>query len=151
MILEVEGTNGTYRIMKEYNIRLTLRPVNYLAGGAPVYLERHDGSRLADHGLLPSAFACLSLERNDEGEITGIFLWGGGSGHGVGMSQYGARGMAGKGYGYRDILEHFYPGSELRRLDEPGQPGEAAEREQGSRCGTLCYPVVDCVGNRPGR
>lgn len=116
MILDVEGTNGTYRIMKEYNIRFALRPVNYLAGGAPVFLERHDGSRLADCALLPSAFVCFSLERNDGGEITGILFWGGGNGHGVGMSQYGARGMAEKGYDYRGILEHYYPGTELRRL-----------------------------------
>lgn len=117
MILDVEGTNGTYRIMTEYNIRFTLRPVNYLAGGAPVILVRHDGSRLADCTILPSAFVCFNLERNDGGEITGVFLWGGGNGHGVGMSQYGARGMAEKGYDYRGILEHYYPGTELRRLD----------------------------------
>lgn len=33
-----------------------------------------------------------------------------GSGHGVGMSQYGANGMAKAGYGYQDILTHYYSG-----------------------------------------
>ncbi len=33
-----------------------------------------------------------------------------GSGHGVGMSQYGANGMAKKGYGYKEILAHYYYG-----------------------------------------
>ena len=36
-----------------------------------------------------------------------------GSGHGVGMSQYGASGMAKKGYGYKDILAHYYQGTEV--------------------------------------
>lgn len=36
-----------------------------------------------------------------------------GSGHGVGMSQYGAEKMAQAGKSYRDILLHFYPNTEL--------------------------------------
>ena len=39
-----------------------------------------------------------------------------GYGHGVGMSQYGARTYAAQGLGYRDILAHYYPGTELVRL-----------------------------------
>ena len=36
-----------------------------------------------------------------------------GYGHGVGMSQYGANVYAKNGYGYEDILAHYYPGTEL--------------------------------------
>lgn len=36
-----------------------------------------------------------------------------GYGHGVGMSQYGANGMAKKGYGFEDILKHYYQGVEI--------------------------------------
>ncbi len=36
-----------------------------------------------------------------------------GSGHGVGMSQYGAQVMAQNGAGYREILAHYYPGTTL--------------------------------------
>lgn len=36
-----------------------------------------------------------------------------GSGHGVGMSQYGANGMAKAGYGYKDILTHYYKGTKV--------------------------------------
>jgi stage II sporulation protein D len=36
---------------------------------------------------------------------------GGGNGHGVGMSQYGAQGFAVHGYGYAQILAHYYPGT----------------------------------------
>lgn len=38
-----------------------------------------------------------------------------GYGHGVGMSQYGANGMANAGYSYKDILSHYYPGTTLTK------------------------------------
>ncbi len=41
---------------------------------------------------------------------------GRGSGHGVGLSQWGARGMAERGYSYREILKHYYPGTKLKRI-----------------------------------
>lgn len=39
-----------------------------------------------------------------------------GFGHGVGLSQYGANGLARRGADFRAILQHYYPGAELRRL-----------------------------------
>jgi len=41
---------------------------------------------------------------------------GRGWGHGVGMCQFGAKGMADKGYGFAAILRHYYPGADLARL-----------------------------------
>lgn len=38
-----------------------------------------------------------------------------GSGHGVGMSQYGANGMAKKGKTYHQILAHYYQGTQVSR------------------------------------
>jgi len=46
----------------------------------------------------------------------GFVFVGSGRGHGVGMSQWGARVMAERGADYRAILRHFYPGAELRHL-----------------------------------
>ncbi len=40
-----------------------------------------------------------------------------GFGHGVGMSQYGANGMAKLGAGYEQILKHYYTGVKLERID----------------------------------
>ena len=37
-----------------------------------------------------------------------------GAGHGVGMSQWGAKGMAEKGASFREILKHFYSGVEIK-------------------------------------
>ena len=36
-----------------------------------------------------------------------------GYGHGVGMSQYGADWYAEQGYSYREIISHYYPGTEI--------------------------------------
>lgn len=38
-----------------------------------------------------------------------------GYGHGVGMSQYGANGMANNGYSYEDIINHYYKGVKLNK------------------------------------
>ena len=39
-----------------------------------------------------------------------------GYGHGVGMSQYGANGMAKEGYQYDQILKHYYQGTVIKNL-----------------------------------
>jgi stage II sporulation protein D len=41
---------------------------------------------------------------------------GRGSGHGVGMCQYGAKGMAEAGWDYRRILQHYFSGAEITRM-----------------------------------
>lgn len=41
---------------------------------------------------------------------------GAGRGHGVGLSQWGAKGMAEAGYSEKQILEHFYPGATVTNL-----------------------------------
>ncbi len=40
-----------------------------------------------------------------------------GFGHGVGMSQYGANGMAKEGYDYKKILNHYYQHAEIKKIN----------------------------------
>ena len=42
-----------------------------------------------------------------------VVFEGKGNGHGVGMCQWGAEGMARLGFKYRDILTHYYPGTSI--------------------------------------
>ena len=49
-------------------------------------------------------------------EDTKIIVKNKGYGHGVGMSQYGAQGMAKAGYNYQDILKHYYTGIEIKKF-----------------------------------
>lgn len=48
----------------------------------------------------------------------GVEFLGGGSGHGVGLCQWGARRQAEKGRSYTQILSFYFPGSELSEVDE---------------------------------
>lgn len=46
-----------------------------------------------------------------------VYLAGSGGGHGVGMCQWGAKGMAEEGKSYKDILEWYYPGVTIKRMN----------------------------------
>jgi stage II sporulation protein D len=48
----------------------------------------------------------------------GYEVSGGGFGHGVGMSQYGAHGYALAGWGHRRILSHYYRGTNLASAED---------------------------------
>ena len=61
----------------------------------------------------------LSLRSTDfiielQGDSVSITMKG--YGHGVGMSQYGALGMAKEGYTYDEILSHYYQNTTLTKL-----------------------------------
>src|SRR3954453_22306334 len=51
------------------------------------------------------------------GAATRWTVKGGGWGHGIGMSQYGAYGMALQGSSYREILGHYYTDTSVERAD----------------------------------
>lgn len=52
----------------------------------------------------------------------GAFVFKGkGWGHGVGMCQYGMKYLGELGYGYREILDYYYPGAQISKLKELGE------------------------------
>ncbi|GAA0468588.1 stage II sporulation protein D [Alkalibacillus silvisoli] len=62
----------------------------------------------------------LDLRSNDftiEAKADHIIFKTNGFGHGVGMSQYGANGMAQSGNTYHDIVKHYYQGVEIETLE----------------------------------
>jgi stage II sporulation protein D len=58
----------------------------------------------------------FDIERNAAGAVIGATFFGRGWGHGVGMCQVGAYGMARDGATYDEILKKYYKGIELTRL-----------------------------------
>lgn len=66
-------------------------------------------------GGLPSAMCIITVERRN-GEAAAVNITGGGRGHGVGLCQHGARGMALQGYTYSDILKHYFTGVQIERV-----------------------------------
>jgi stage II sporulation protein D len=55
-------------------------------------------------------------ERNSRGDLIGMTFYGQGWGHGVGMCQVGAYGMALQGAKFDEILKKYYTGIELKKL-----------------------------------
>lgn len=112
LLLEVEivGSKGTWRVRQEFNIRHVLRP--HGPPDQPAVLERQ-GSPLHNFSILPSAFVYWQTRGEPLAQIT---FRGGGFGHGVGMSQYGVRGLIDAGWPLAEILLHYFPGTELFHL-----------------------------------
>ena len=66
--------------------------------------------------ILRSANFDLDIKRNSGGEITEVVFDGRGYGHGIGMCQMGARGLAAKGIKFDSILATYYKNTELKKL-----------------------------------
>ena len=100
----------TYLIFTEYNIR-------YILCDGETKVFRQDGSQASAPTLLPSGFFLLETVKEKE-NVVGYYLTGGGYGHGVGMSQNGARNMAAEGRTAQQILAFFYQGCLLLNVYE---------------------------------
>lgn len=58
------------------------------------------------------------IEKQESGDKSIFKIMGGGAGHGVGFCQWGAVGLAKKGYDYRQIINFYFPGTTLRNTEE---------------------------------
>lgn len=76
-----------------------------------------DLRRLLDLRELPRV---VEIQNDRDGELAAAVFAGKGWGHGVGLCQVGAYGMALRGSDYRTILAHYYRGAELTRLEAEG-------------------------------
>jgi stage II sporulation protein D len=68
----------------------------------------------ADRWLQSTAFELTVSKTN--GEVTRVVAAGAGSGHGVGMCQWGAIGRARAGQDYRKILSTYFPGTKIEKI-----------------------------------
>lgn len=106
-VLSVKTDTGDYEVKGEYQIRQVLSQ-----GGEVI---RADGSAVTTGKLLPSAYLIISVEKK-RGNVIGYTIFGGGYGHGVGMSQNGAADMARAGRKREEILSFFYEGADLVKM-----------------------------------
>lgn len=97
--IEILGSRKNLRIKKELDIRRAL---------SPTYLR--------------SACFVIDIEMGEIGTPMAFTFRGAGWGHGVGMCQIGAAVMALDGYDYKEILAHYYRGTEIRNAYGGVQP-----------------------------
>lgn len=104
--LKVVGTEGSKTFLGQSKIRSVL-------GNSRLVLNRNDGSTSTGWDTLPSGFLHIENDGTDENQVTHFKVYGGGYGHGVGMSQNGAQGMAKTGKSTEEILRLFFAGCEI--------------------------------------
>lgn len=72
---------------------------------------------LRDFFQLLNSPSAIVPRRDATGRVTGFDLYGGGWGHNVGMSQYGAHGRGRSGQTFREILAAYYMGAEVVSIE----------------------------------
>ncbi len=142
--LKVQGTNGS-KILERESCRTTFSEATYsqrydvYLGGQTIeptmYIATGDGkvtpSKLSGLSVMGTNGKISALDKIcnvfdgiakklfsttvSEGDSNTFVFSGEGWGHGVGMSQYGAKGMAEAGFTYDEILTHYYTGTHLEQ------------------------------------
>lgn len=100
LALEIVGSEGTWLLKGESAVRTALRRPSSV---------QPDDPTLATMGR--SAGLVLDPQSGPAGGLATIVAHGGGYGHGVGLSQWGAHGMAAAGLDYAQILQRYFPGT----------------------------------------
>ena len=80
-------------------------------GNGNIYSAKDANSVITKDGI-----ARIEHNNSSPNEITFVFH-GKGYGHGVGMSQWGAQGMAQQGKNYEQILKHYYTGIRIETIN----------------------------------
>lgn len=100
-MMKIVGTNRTFTIGKELEIRKSLSRTHLYSSAFSVMRLDSDGNQIpdTDSTTIPTRFV----------------LDGHGWGHGVGLCQIGAAVMGEQGFLYSDILLHYYQNAEIRK------------------------------------
>ena len=99
---------------------------------------------LTASGRLPETFPSNRLSIGTEDGV--VRVRGRGWGHGVGLSQWGAHGLALQGASYREILGHYYSGVSLGRVSDSGALDVGLDWGRSSLSLTGALEVLDGSG-----
>ena len=109
-------------VSKDMNQLLSIFGVTNLQEGDIQILSRNESGRVSEVRIqnqiyqgvdLRSILGLRSADFDISMENGNLVITTRGWGHGVGLSQYGANGMAKEGYSYQQILSHYYPGTTI--------------------------------------
>lgn len=100
---------ATINIKRDNNVRRCFNDADELFETG-IYIDRGENPPLKTWNTLPSSF--FSIEKTEDNFI----LYGGGFGHGVGMSQYGAMYLSQNNYQYEYILGLYYNDTDIIKV-----------------------------------
>lgn len=95
-------------------------------------------------GVLPETFPSNRLEIETRRKT--VHVLGRGWGHGTGMSQWGAEGLARRGFSYIDILSHYYTGVAITPYETPGRIRVGTATGLSTATITGAFDIVDGTG-----
>jgi stage II sporulation protein D len=112
MEMTIVSDKGTFKVDKESNIRNILTP-----RGIEYEIKRIYGTPLKNPSAIPSSFFTIDTLMSGS-KMKDVTIYGGGFGHGVGMSQYGVIGLVRKGKPYTEILKVFYDEVDIKNYKD---------------------------------
>ena len=110
-LIDIIGTGCSVKVGKELEIRKVLSETHLKSSAFEVEYLDSAGNVLPSADVLRLAGEYGGTGRVPDAIFDRIVLKGRGWGHGVGLCQIGAAMMAEKGYGYKEILAHYYTGA----------------------------------------
>ncbi len=121
--LSIKGKEDEVKVIGEYYIRNLLRPSKAYTKGEDVYLYMAKGGASdymedltrVNYSLLPSTFITFDIEREDD-VLDSITIYGGGNGHGAGISQNGIKFLAEAGQKYEDIINTYITNVKIENI-----------------------------------
>ena len=133
-----DGKKGDFRITVE-GFRDVVRDL------APaMYPGLYPGRWPTTSGFLPETLPSNRVEIVTEGKVVRVI--GRGWGHGVGMSQWGAEGMARRGATHEQILTHYYTGASIGRARTARPVEVGVSTAQSAITVTGSFKIVDGRG-----
>lgn len=117
MEIEISGTEAVIRISTDQIIRKIISPKQYISGGKEILITLNDGSVIKNMETMPSTFYVFDKIYVEENKLSMIKIYGGGYGHGVGMSQNGVKAMTEQGMKFDEIIKHFYKDTEIKNIE----------------------------------
>ena len=102
--------SDVFSVSLDYNNSNRVNNLTFSTSKGDVKIKATDFRQKIGNTLIKSTLFDVNVIGNK------VFVSGKGYGHGVGMSQYGAVEMAKKGSNYKDIIEFYFPGTNIEKI-----------------------------------
>lgn len=102
--------SDVFSVSLDYNNSNRVNNLTFSTSKGDVKIKATDFRKKIGNTIIKSTLFDVNVIGNK------VFVSGKGYGHGVGMSQYGAVEMAKKGSNYKDIIEFYFPGTNIEKI-----------------------------------